>query len=354
MGEAFGLYSHIRNNRWRSTILVASLFVLVMLVTYAVTLLVIVQMYTAPLGTLLKVAYNQAWRYMPLAFALTGLWVVVGYYVNTKIIAWATGAEAVTRESNPRLYRLTENLCISRGMTVPKLAILDTPALNAFASGVNESQYTVTVTTGLMEALDDRELSAVIAHELTHIRNDDVRLMIFAVLIAGVVSFFGEMIVRNSRFYSSSSSSSSSDKGSGRGFAILIGIAILIVAWFLAVVIRFSLSRSREYLADAGAVELTKDPDAMISALLKISGRADIDGVPSGVMDMCIENDPDGFADIFSTHPSMAKRVNALQAYAGGIVTDNAQRLGPPGIEARESLPELVERRGPWARRGSS
>jgi heat shock protein HtpX len=119
-----------------------------------------------------------------------------------------------------------------------------------------------------------------------------------------------------------------------------------VLAWFLSVVIRFALSRSREYLADAGAVELTKNPDAMISALLKISGRADIPGVPSGVMDMCIENDPNDFADIFSTHPSITKRVQALQSYAGGALPPE-----PPRLRERESLPQMVERRGPWARR---
>lgn len=352
MGEAFGLYTHIRNNRWRSVFLIASLFVLVALVTFAITLIIDAQRYQGPLSSIMSYAFRQSLGYMPIAFALTAVWVVIGYAMNTQLVAWATGAGEVTRESNPRLYRLTEILCISRGMRVPKLQILESAALNAFASGVNESQYTVTVTTGLMEALDDRELSAVLAHELTHIRNGDVKLMIVAVLIAGVVSFFGEMIVRGNRYYSTSSSSSSSDRGSGRGFAVIIGVAILLLAWFLAVLIRFSLSRSREYLADAGAVEITKDPDAMISALLKISGRADIDGVPSGIMDMCIENDPDGFADIFSTHPSISKRVQALQSYAGGLVPSEPaqQKLGPPSIENRESLPELVEKRGPWAR----
>ncbi len=351
MGEAFGLYTHMRNNHWRSALLIAGLFVLVALVTFAVVLIVYAQMYQGPISGIMFYAYRQTLRYLPISFAVTAAWVVIGYWLNTSIVAWATGAEDVTRESNPRLYRLTEILCIARGMRVPKLQILESAALNAFASGVNESQYTVTVTTGLMEALDDRELSAVLAHELTHIRNGDVRLMIVAVLIAGVISFFGEMVVRGSRFYGggSSSGSSNNDKGSGRIIAILIGIGILLLAWFFAVMIRFSLSRSREYLADAGAVDITKDPDAMISALLKISGRADIDGVPSGIMDMCIENDPDGFADIFATHPSINKRVQALQSYAGGAVIPAL-----PRVENRQSLPEIVEKRGPWARKGDA
>jgi heat shock protein HtpX len=345
LGQAFGLYTHIAANRRRSALLIAGLFLLVAMVTFALTLMMDAQLYRAPFPVLVRLASQQMWLHLPIAFAITALWVLVGFQMNTALISWATGATDVTREANPRLYRLTENLCISRGMSVPKLQILETPALNAFASGVNEKQFTVTVTSGLMQALDDAELEAVIAHELTHIRNGDVKLMIVAVLIAGVVSFFGEMMVRGRWRYSSSGNG---DKSSGRGLAMLLGIAILLLAWLFAILIRFALSRSREYLADAGAVELTKNPDAMISALLKISGRADIDGVPSGIMDMCIENDPDDFADIFSTHPSIAKRLNALQAYAGGRVP----MAEPPRVGDRQSVPQIVERRSPWHRGG--
>lgn len=341
MGEAFGLYTHIRNNRWRSMFLIASLFLLVGLVTFALTLIFDATRFNAPFYRLLSYAWLKTWVYLPYAFVLTIIWIGVGFAWNSRMIAWATDAREVTRESHPTLFRLTENLCISRGMVMPKLQVIENQALNAFASGVTERQYAVSVTTGLLEALDDDELEGVIAHELTHIRNQDVRLMIIAVLIAGVVSFFGEMMVRNRiRF-----GSGGGDKG-GRGWAMALGVAIILIAWLLAILIRFSLSRSREYLADAGAVELTKNPDAMISALLKISGRADIEGVPSGIMDMCIENDPDDFMDIFSTHPSITKRVQALQAHAGGQVP-----LGPPRqIENRATLSEMVERRGPWKR----
>lgn len=348
IGEAFGLYTHIRRNRLRSMVLIAGLFVLVILVTFGMTLIIDGQTRYAPLDDHLAYAARQTLVYAPISLAITGLWVMIGFAANVSLINWATGAEPLTREQSPRLWKITENLCISRGMTVPKLGIIDTDALNAFASGITESQFTVTVTRGLLETLDDAELEGVIAHELTHIRNGDVKLMVVAVLIAGVVSFFGEMVVRGARFSNVQVTHRGSDgegRGSGKGAAVLIGIAILILAWILAVVIRFALSRSREYLADAGAVELTKNPDAMISALLKISGRADIPGVPSGVMDMCIENDPNDFADIFSTHPSIAKRVNALQAYAGGVLPPQ-----PPRMRERQALPQIVEKRGPWGR----
>lgn len=363
MGEAFGLYTHIRNNRWRSGFLIASLFVLVALVIFAVTLIFEAVSHPAPLRVIMQSAMSRMPLFLPLGFGLTALWVMIGFGANTALVAWVTGATGVTREAAPRLYKLIEPLCISRGMSIPKLMIIETEALNAFASGVNESQFTVTVTSGLLNELNDAELEAVLAHELTHIRNGDVKLMIVAVLIAGVVGFFGEMIVRggariadlpgggggSSRSSSSSSSSDSDNKGGGAIIAVLIGIAILIVAWFFSILIRFSLSRSREYLADAGAVELTKSPDALISALLKISGRADIDGVPSGIMDMCIENDPDDLGDIFSTHPSITKRVQALQAYAGGVLPQ-PEKPRPPILSQREPLPQIVESRGPWGR----
>jgi heat shock protein HtpX len=241
---------------------------------------------------------------------------------------------------------MLENLCISRGMRTPRLMIVEQQALNAFASGVNDKQYTITVTRGLIDHLDDAEIEAVLAHELTHIRNEDVKLMIVAVVIAGVISFISEIAFRSMRFSGSARSTSNRDGGKAGGL-IVVAIIIMAVAGLLAAVIRFSLSRTREYLADAGAVELTKNPDAMISALLKISGRADLENVPSGVMDMCIENDPDDMSDIFSTHPSISKRVQALVNTAGG-------KMPPPlpQIPQRPDLPSIVAAHGPWGPRG--
>jgi heat shock protein HtpX len=204
---------------------------------------------------------------------------------------------------------------------MPKLKVMDSPALNAFASGMNEKQYAVTVTTGLLESLDDAEIEAVLGHELTHIRNGDVRLLVVAVIIAGVISFFAEMFIRLFFNFGGGLRSRSSDSDRGKGgaaFAIMIAIALVAVAWFLSVVIRFALSRKREFLADAGAVELTKNPDAMISALRKIENRGELEGATSAVMEMCVDNPREGFQDIFATHPSVESRVDALVRYAGG------------------------------------
>jgi heat shock protein HtpX len=338
LGQAFGLYSHMRNNRIRSGFLIAGLFLLVYVTVWGL-LLVGYGYGGVPRGT---TAYAQAgrtfWNWLPFTTLAAGAWVFIGFRINVGLIGAISGAKGLSREDNPKLYRMLENLCISRGLTVPKLAIVESEALNAFASGVNDKQFTVTVTSGLLAQLNDAEVEAVLAHELTHIRNGDVRLMIIAVVIAGVISLIGEIVFRG--LSRSRMRMSSDDSKKGSGVAILIGFAVIALAWFLAVVIRLSLSRSREYLADAGAVELTKNPDAMISALLKIAGRADIEGVPSGVMDMCFENDPDDFADLFSTHPSVTKRVQALVQTAGGRMP--AMPPHPPRVAERQDLQTMV------------
>ncbi len=229
----------------------------------------------------------------PFATVFTVIWILIAYKFHQKLIDAVTGGHTVTRDEQPRLYNLLENLCISRGITMPKLKIIDDTALNAFATGLNDKQYSITVTRGLVDRLDDAELEAVLGHELTHIRNGDVRMLVIAVVIAGAISFFAELFFRlmfqgGMRFGRGSSSSDS--KGKGAGIAILIAVALIALAWILSIVIRFALSRKREYLADAGAIELTKNPDAMITALRKIEGRGELARANSAVMEMCIDN----------------------------------------------------------------
>src|SRR5436305_1558397 len=320
MAAAYGLYTHIQSNRRRSILLLIGLFFLVYVMVFAGALAAEAMSYDASLQWLLQRAWIDAVKASPFATIGTALWIFLAYRFNQSLVDMVTGGREVTRAEEPRLYNLLENLCISRGITMPKLKIIETPALNAFASGMNEKQYSVTVTSGLVQALDDAEIEAVLGHELTHIRNGDVRMLVIAVIIAGVISFFAEMFFRMF-FYTRGSSRSNSDTDRGKGgagFAIVIAIALIAVAWFLSVVIRFSLSRRREYLADAGSVELTKNPDAMISALRKIENRGDLEGATSGVMEMCIDNPREGFQDIFATHPSVDRRVDALVRYAGG------------------------------------
>ncbi|MDB5572059.1 MAG: peptidase Ste24p [Hyphomicrobiales bacterium] len=324
MTQAFGLYTHIQSNRRRSAFLLGALFALVYALAFAGALLAAGLQYDWGLPALLEKAGRDTLASAPWITLGVGAWVWFAWKFNQRIIALAVPAQGLTRTQAPELYAMVENLCISRGMSAPKLAILESPAPNAFASGVNDAQYTITFTRGLLDLLEPAELEAVAAHELTHIRNEDVRMMVVAMVIAGVVSFFAELLFRmlgngGFRWSRPGGSDSREDKGKGGG-AAAIAIALLIVAaaWALSLMIRLALSRSREFMADAGSVELTKNPDAMISALRKISGKGEIDEAPSGVMEMCLDNPRSGFADLFSSHPPIEDRIDALVRYAGG------------------------------------
>src|SRR5438309_6796213 len=325
---AYGLYTHIASNKFRSMLLLAGLFLLIYVLVYAGALIAEVAINSdASVDYYLRAASRDLITAFPYATIAAALWIVIAYFCHQNMIDAVTGGEDVTRQQQPRLYNLLENLCISRGIPMPKLKVMDSPALNAFATGLNRRQYAVTVTTGLLKALNDQEIEAVLGHELTHIRNGDVQLMVIAMVIAGVIGFFGELFFR-SFFYSNwnfgggrSSSRSSSDgdsKGGGGVIVVIIAVALILLAWLLSQVVKLALSRSRELLADAGSVGLTKNPDAMISALRKIENRGELPGATSAVMELCVDNPREGFADLFATHPSGDNRVKALVQFAGG------------------------------------
>jgi len=397
---AYGLYTHIASNKFRSMLLLAGLFLLIYVLVYAGALVAEVLMHSdKSVDFYLMHASRDLIAAFPYATIAALLWIVIAYFFHQNMIDAVTGGESVTRQQQPRLYNLLENLCISRGIPMPKLKVMDSPALNAFATGLNRRQYAVTVTTGLLKALNDQEIEAVLGHELTHIRNGDVQLMVVAVIIAGVVGFFGELFFRmftnlswsggwgsSSSSSRSSSSSDSDSKSSGGGavIVVIIAIALIVVAWLLSQVVKLALSRSREFLADAGSVELTKDPDAMISALRKIENRGELPGATSAVMELCVDNPREGFADLFATHPSVDSRIKALVQFAGGHdpgplalpsdasgegddqadQTDQpasgqtpppvprgpwSDAAGPAGDAAGKAPPPLT---GPWGRRG--
>jgi heat shock protein HtpX len=350
---SYGLYTHIQSNKRRSIALLLGLFFLVYLLVFAGALAAEALSYQASLQYLIRRAWTDFISAAPWATVGTIVWIAIAYYFHQSMIDAVTGASDVTRKEQPRLYNLLENLCISRGITMPKLKVMESDALNAFATGMNEKQYSITVTSALLAHLDDPEVEAVLGHELTHIRNGDVRMMVVAVIIAGAIGFFAELIFRlwfNTGFglgSGRSRSSSSEDRGKGGNMiAILIAVGLVAVAWLLSVVIRFALSRTREYLADAGSVELTKNPDAMISALRKIEGRGELHGATSAVMEMCIDNPREEFADVFDTHPPVEKRIAALVKLAGG------HDPGPIALDApAEGKPAP---QGPWGPAASS
>jgi len=270
-------------------------------------------------------------RYGHFAAAGAAIWFLIAWFFHGRMIQMATGAKPVTREQMPKIYNMLENMCISRGLPMPKFEVIDSPALNAFASGLNEKTYRIVLTRGIIEALQDDELEAVIGHELTHIMNRDVRLLIISVIFVGMISFFAEMAFRvlihggRPNFYSRRGK----NDGGGALAILLIAVVILAVGYLFALLIRFAISRKREYLADAGAVELTKNPEAMMRALMRIAGRDKVKGMPDDVQQMCIENSHN-FMGIFATHPAIDDRIKAISTMTGTPVPDMTVSLRRP------------------------
>tara|TARA_R110002073_G_scaffold210075_1_gene370621 strand:- start:2846 stop:3880 length:1035 start_codon:yes stop_codon:yes gene_type:complete len=332
MMGATGLRTHIWNNNLKSLLLLAGFPLLLSMIAFAAALLIggvsdgtggsysKDGQYVGGGGAIDWGGALEAWPSMLVVSAVVaGIWFVIAWFGHQAMIDAATGAHKVERSDEPELYNLLENLCISRGITMPSLRIIERPEMNAFASGLTEKQYTVTVTRGLMQSLDKDELEAVLAHELSHIRHKDVRLLVISVIFVGIFSFLAQIAFR-ALFHGAFMRVGSSRRGNGGNaiIIVLIAVAIVAVAYGLAIAIRFALSRKREYMADAGAVELTRNPDAMIGALEKISGHAAIEDAPDGVREMMLENPHTGFAGWFATHPPIEKRIEALIDYAGG------------------------------------
>lgn len=317
-GQAVGLKTHIWANNTRSILLLAGFPVLLVVILYGLQLVLmgfgVIPGSGGTLGDDMALAAGMLGWTVPTALVVAAIWFAIAYFGSQGMIDAMTGAKKVERRDEPELYNLLENLSISRGLRTPTLRIIERPELNAYASGLHEGRYSVTVTRGLMGALDRDEMEAVLAHELTHVINKDVRTMVIASIFAGIISVMAELVFRGLFF-------SRGGRGNNKnaGPLILIGLAIAVVGFVLAAVIRMMLSRTREYVADAGAAELTRNPDAMISALRKVSGQSKLEA-PDELRGMFLDNQEKGagFAGLFATHPPIEKRIDALVRFAGG------------------------------------
>jgi len=321
-----GLTSYRQSNNVKSVLLLAA-FPLLLLVLLGVIFFVFDLFIDGARGSYHPDAFELfslpsvlGTRSAPIVMGIAAVWLLIGYFFNDAIIHMATGAKPVTREAQPQLYNLLENLCISRGLKMPRLYIIDTDEMNAYASGIDDKSYAVTVTRGLLDALDGPELEAVLAHELTHIVDRDTRLLIVTIVFTGMISFLAQMLWRSIRIVAFTGGRS---RKSGGAVIILVIIAAvaMVIGYLLALVLRFALSRRRELQADAGSVALTKNPDALISALLKISKNPFVQHVPSEVRQMFIENPDSGFdfGGLFATHPPIAQRIRILEQLGGHV-----------------------------------
>ncbi len=256
---------------------------------------------------------------MPVVLIVVVLWFIIAWFFHTALIQYATGSRPLERKENMRVYNLVENLCISQGMRTPKIYVIEDDSLNAFASGINERTFSVSLSRGIINKLNDEELEGVIAHELTHIRNRDVRLLIVSIIFVGIFAFLAQMAFRSLQY-----GAFSRREGKSNAPLILIAIVISAICYLIAILLRFGISRSREYMADAGSAEMTHKPYALANALRKIDNDPYIEAVQSrDVAQLFIENPShedkkSGFSigNLFSTHPPIKKRIQLLEQFA--------------------------------------
>ncbi|WP_112086260.1 M48 family metallopeptidase [Flavobacterium lacus] len=308
-----GIQEQIRRNNRKSVLLLIAFPTVLLLSVYAVVLLM---QYQPDYGYDLDYINQSFLSIAPIVMVVVGIWFTIAYFGHTKMISMATGAKPLERKSNMKIYNLVENLCISQGMRMPKVEIIESTALNAYASGIDEKTYTVTLTRGIIEALEEDELEGVIAHELMHIQNRDVRLLVVSIIFVGIFTFIMEISFRSMLY----GGGRRNNKDSGKFMLVILVVSV--VAYLLTMLFRFSLSRSREYMADSGAAAMTRKPWALASALKKIAGHHHIKDIKSEeIKQMFIENTTDkknanifsSLSGLFTTHPPIAKRIAFLE-----------------------------------------
>lgn len=295
------LYNNISNNKRRTAILLGVFLLLVILLGW-----IFARVYDMPL-----ILYA--------AVAISIIQALIGYYSGDKVALAISGARKIEKRDNPELWRTVENLCITAGLPMPQVYIISDPAPNAFATGRDPKHASLAVTTGLLELLDKSELQGVVAHELSHIGNYDIRLMTVVVVLVGIIALLSDIFVRI-RFFGFGDD----DNRQGNGLLMLIGIIAALLAPLIATMVQLAISRRREFLADSSGAMLTRYPEGLASALRKIGayGRP-MRRVSSATSHLFISN-PLGNAkvslsNLFSTHPPLAARISAL---TGMIIKD--------------------------------
>lgn len=329
-----GMYTQVRRNNMLSILLLLAFPAILLGMTWVFFALInyFGNTYYDEAGNIVNVldadfVNEQFLASLPWVVGGVGIWFAIAYFSNTSMIRHATGARPLTRKECPRVYNIVENLCMTCGMDMPKINVINDPMLNAFASGIDKSSYTVTVTTGLLDLLDDDELAGVIGHELTHIRNRDTRLLITSIIFVGIISTVMSLVVRMiyHQIYFGRVNRNN-EKGSGLSVIVvmIIGLICCAIAYLFTLLTRFAISRKREFMADAGGSELCGNPRALASALRKISNDPGLADVERDDVAQLFIIHPQSltsgsimgfFSNLFSTHPSTKRRIEILEQF---------------------------------------
>lgn len=283
---------------------------------------VIIGLFVVFITTLLYIYGNASGyglSFVGVALIISGLMSFASYYYSDKIILGMSSAKQIQKKDNPELFRIVENLCIGAGIPMPKVYVINDSAPNAFATGRDPKHAVVCATTGILQKLNKIELEGVIAHELSHIRNFDIRLMAIVVVLVGLVALLADFFMRS--LWYGGGRRNSREGNSGQGIFLLIGIVLAILSPIVATLIQLAVSRKREFLADASGVLLTRYPEGLASALEKIGkDKEPLEVANNATAHLYIANPFKGkisgswFASLFNTHPPIEERIKILRS----------------------------------------
>lgn len=281
--------------------------------TWAIMLLFVLVI-TTMVYVFSKALGYQGYGFAGIALIIAGLTSIGSYYYSDKLVLATTGAKEIKKSDYPNYYRIVENLCIAAGLPMPKVYVMDDASPNAFATGRDPKHAVVCATTGLLAMLNDAELEGVIGHELSHIKNYDIRMMGIVAILVGFVAILSDLFIRASFF------SNSDDNKSNTPFLIL-AIIFAIISPIAAAIIQLAVSRKREYLADASGVLLTRYPEGLASALEKLAkDKTAPKNASNATAHLFIENPFDNkkvknfFTGLFNTHPPLEDRIRILRS----------------------------------------
>lgn len=258
--------------------------------------------------------------YAGIGLILSGLMTFASYYYSDKMVLGMSGAKQIQKKDNAQLFRTVENLCIGAGIPMPRIYIINDSAINAFATGRDPKHSVICVTTGILDRLNKTELEGVIAHELSHVRNYDIRLMSIVVILVGLVALLADFFMRS--LWYGGGRRERSDRGNAQGIFLMIGIAMAVLSPIIATLIQLAVSRKREFLADASGALLTRYPEGLASALEKISqDNEPLEAANNATAHLYIANpfklnssSKHWFTNLFNTHPPIEERIKILRS----------------------------------------
>lgn len=291
------MYNQITSNKSKSYLLMLLFFLVIVGITWAWSLY-----------------FGESSSYGTLIFAviLATIMNLISFFAGDSIALGIAGAKAIKKDANPYVFRMVENLSITAGIPTPKIYIINDPAMNAFATGRDPQHASIALTTGIIEGLQNEELEGVIAHELSHIKNYDIRLMMIVIVCVGIIALMADWLTR-SLFWRRSDS----DNRNNNAIFMIIGLVLAILSPLFAKLIQLAISRKREYLADASGALLTRYPEGLAKALEKIASQKQaLKHANKATAHLYIAN-PFGsekMANLFSTHPPIASRISALRS----------------------------------------